>query len=62
MLGATIGYQVATYSGEQWVCYDDPEIENEVLCAKARLLLYRSTGALPFGYRNFWVIERDVPC
>jgi hypothetical protein len=60
LYGAKIGYQVATYSGEVWVCYSNIDTDSDVLIAKARNQLSRKSGGLPFGYENFWVIERDI--
>lgn len=62
MLGATIGYQVAIYSGEHWICYSDPDADDETLCLQAKSALSQSVGGLPDGYYHFWVIERDIPC
>ena len=57
-MNAKVHYQIATYSGTVAVYYDDPNEENEYLIAKAKKILRRTCGELPYGYQSFKV-ERE---
>jgi len=53
----TVKYQIATYSGEVTVYFDendDPETED--IIAKAKRQLRHSTGEFPFGYESWKVL------
>ena len=57
MQTATVEYQVATYSGTVDVmCNEDDD--NDQIIAKAKAVLRRKSGPLPFGYQHFEVVER----
>lgn len=60
---AIVKYQVATYSGdatysgEIHVLYNEND-EDEHIIAKAKRLLERRTGSLPYGYQIWMIIDR----
>lgn len=58
-MGATVKYQVASYSGQIRVnC--EPDDENDYIIAKAKSIVTRQAGgSLPFGYQIWKVIDRD---
>jgi len=56
---AIVYYQIATYSGQVTVYYNDPNDENEHIIAKAKAELIRKTGELPSGYQSFRVERED---
>lgn len=56
---AIVKYQVATYSGQVEVYFEDPDTENEMLIAKAKKILTRQSGFLPLGYQSFRVVSRS---
>jgi hypothetical protein len=56
---ATVKYQVSTYRGEVQVnCNEDDE--DFVIIAKAKRILIRRVGPLPFGYRYFKVSKKQA--
>jgi hypothetical protein len=56
---ATVKYQVATYKGQVQVnCL--PDDDNEIIIAKAKRVLKRQVGPLPFGYQSFKVVDRKT--
>ncbi len=57
MQTATVKYQVATYSGTIEVMCNEND-ENDHVIAKAKQVLKRRSGPLPFGYQHFEVTER----
>lgn len=56
---ARVKYQVATYSGTIDVHFDDPNLDDDVIVARARAQLRRRVGAFPFGCESFKVTERS---
>lgn len=55
-----VAYQVATYSGEIDVYFnDDEDPETEEVLAKAKRQLIRKAGPLPFGYESFKIIDSE---
>lgn len=54
----TVKYQIATYSREITVYFDeDEDPETDVIIAKAKNRLRRDAGgSLPFGYESFKVL------
>ena len=55
---ATVKYQVATYSGTVRVnCH--PDDEHDYIIAKAKRLLTRQTGGLPYGSESWKITERN---
>ena len=54
---ATVKYQVATYSGEVQVNCNEND-EDEYIIAKAKRILTRAGGFLPFGYESWKVVDR----
>jgi len=58
MAKALVKYQVATYSGKEWVDCNEND-ENETIISKAKAQVRRKAGgSLPFGYESWRVIER----
>ena len=53
-----VKYQVATYSGKIEV-YCDENDDNDFIINKAKEILRRKVGALPFGYESFEIISRS---
>lgn len=56
---AKVKYQIATYSGTVEVNFDDPNLDDEVIIARAKAQLRRRAGACPFGCEAFKVVERS---
>ncbi len=55
---ATVEYQIATYNGLVKVtCHENDE--EEIVIAKAKYLLERQAGPLPFGYESWKIINRE---
>lgn len=55
-----VAYQVATYSGEIDVYFnDDEDPETEEVLGKAKRQLTRNSGPLPFGYQRFKIIDSE---
>lgn len=54
-----VRYQIATYSGDVEVSFDDPDADNEHLIALARAKLRRKTGPFPLGLQSFRVVSRS---
>lgn len=51
----TVKYQIATYKGTINVnCH--PDDDNQVIINRAKNLLIRQYGSLPFGYESFKII------
>jgi hypothetical protein len=56
---ATVHYQIATYSGDIDVPYEEGD-EDEIIISKAKSILRRkSGGSFPFGYQSWKVISRE---
>lgn len=54
-MNATVAYQIATYSGSISV-WCDPDDENETIIARAKSVLNKRFGPLPFGYESYKII------
>jgi hypothetical protein len=54
---ATVYYQIATYSGIIDV-HCNPDDEEDVIKSRARNLLSKRYGPLPFGLQEFRVVNR----
>lgn len=57
MQTATVEYRVATYSGTVDVMCNEND-EDDHIIEKAKQILRREAGSLPFGYQHFEVVDR----
>ncbi len=55
---AIVRYQIATYSGNVDVVFEDEDIDDEQLIGMAKMNLRRIAGTFPFGAQSFKVISR----
>jgi len=55
-----VKYQIATYSGEVSVYFDDDyDPDNDEIIAKAKRILRNKVGHFPFGYEKWEVIGQN---
>ncbi|MDR2152621.1 MAG: hypothetical protein LBO72_07360 [Helicobacteraceae bacterium] len=56
---AIVSYSVGTYSGEIEVYYDDPDVDDGELIAKAKRIVFRNSPRPAGMYAESWKVRRD---